>query len=185
MKIMLTGNKNWGLAKELYKSFEHVSCFSRSTGVHLTTEVDQEFLAKKTLSCDVFINCSKLNNFNQTLLLKKVWDTWNENNKKGIIINIGSTVDTGLKGGSRIYNVEKVALRNLSRKLSLDTSSGNGIKVSYISLGYLDTKGVSFQDKVKIKLNEVSDIIQWVLNTPSTININEISIDAIQKLEEK
>jgi len=183
MKILLTGNGKYGLSKELYNSlnqFYDVDCFSRSNGYDLEIKENQDKLSKSSLQYDIFINCSKLNNFNQTILLKKVWDLWNQKNKKGTIINIGSTVDTGLKGGSRLYTVEKVSLKNLSRKLSLDTSNGNGIKVSYISVGYLDTEGVSFQDKVKIKLKDISNTIKWILNSPLYLNINEISIDSIQ-----
>jgi len=184
MKILLTGNGKHGLSKDLYNTFSAtmvVDLFSRTNGYDLNTEEGKLKLIKESINYDIFINCSKLNNFNQTLLLKGVWDSWVENNKKGIIINIGSTVDTGLKGGSRLYTVEKVALKNMSRKLSLDTTSGNGINVCYLSLGYLDTEGVSFKDKTKISLEQVTKTIAYILLTPQNMNINEISIDAIQE----
>jgi len=184
MKILITGNKNKGLAKVLYKHFSQnheVECISREGLMDLSTIKGREELTYGSIVFDVFINCSKLHSFNQTIILKKVWDRWMSTTNKGHIINIGSTVDTGLKGGSRLYTVEKVALRNLSRKLSLDATSGNGIKVTYLSLGYLDTLGVSFADKIKISLEEVCNTIQWILDFPVNVNINEISMDPIQK----
>ncbi len=184
MKILITGSHDWGLAKALGEHLQHqdITFASRSKGFDLITEDGRGRLSIESLSYDVFINCSKLDNFNQILVLKRVWDKWKENNKKGHIINIGSTVDTGLKGGSRLYTTEKVALRNFSRKLTYDSMSGNGIQVTYLSLGYLNTPGVSFEDKVKIKLDYVASIINWIINKPDYININEISIDPIQEM---
>jgi short-subunit dehydrogenase len=184
VNILVTGNKKWGLVKSIHRCLNEeydVNCVSRDTYGDLNTQEIRDTLKGKSLSFDVFINCAKLSDFNQTLLLKDIWDCWIENEKKGHIINIGSTVDTGLKGGSRLYTVEKVALRNLSRKLTYDSSSGNGIKVTYISLGYLDMESVSFKDKVKIELHHVVDVIEWVLEAPDYLNVNEISIDPIQE----
>lgn len=181
MKILITGDKrNLSGAIGKYLNGNEITYVSRTTRFDLSTQVGRDALALQSLQHDVFINCSKINNFNQTLILKNVWDTWMSSNKKGHIINIGSTVDTGLKGGSRLYTTEKVALRNLSRKLTYDSMGGNGINITYLSLGYLDTEGVSFHDKVKIDLEYVGYTINWILNKPSYININEISMDPIQ-----
>ena len=184
MKIIVSGSMEHGLAKEIYKRLngEHeVHCFSYRNGLDLCVYEGRERFVALTTGYDVFINCAKLDNFCQTLLLREVWMHWRTSGKKGHIINIGSTVDTGLKGGSRLYTTEKVALKNFSRKLSYDASAGCGIKMTYISLGYLDTEGVSFQDKVKIKLGDVTDTITWILDAPEYININEISMDSIQE----
>ena len=183
MKILITGGHDWGLAEAIGKYLQKhkVSFVSRIKDFDLTTEIGRSKLSIESLNCDIFINCSKLDNFNQVLALKRVWDKWKKHNKKGHIINIGSTVDTGLKGGSRLYTTEKVALRNFSRKLTYDSISGNGIQVTYLSLGYLNTHGVSFKDKVRIKLKYVASIIDWIINKPEYININEISIDPIQE----
>jgi NAD(P)-dependent dehydrogenase (short-subunit alcohol dehydrogenase family) len=183
MKIIVTGNKGWGVAEAIskYLSSEYkVFCASRQSWHDLSTESGVQDFTAKSFEYDAFINCAKLKNFQQTLLLKAVWDSWKEREKTGHIINIGSTVDTGLKGGSRLYTTEKVALRNLSRKLTYDAMGGSGIRVSYISFGYLNTKNVSFKDKVKVDLGDVVNVIKWVLESPSYININEISIDPIQ-----
>lgn len=187
MKILITGSHDWGLAGALGKYLQQheIEFASRSKGCDLITEMGRDILSDKSMFCDVFINCSKLDNFHQTLVLKRVWDRWRTNRKKGHIINIGSTVDTGLKGGSRLYTTEKVALRNFSRKLTYDSMSGNGIQVTYLSLGYLDIDGVSFKDKVKIKLDYVVSVIEWIITKPDYININEISIDPIQERNEK
>ena len=183
MKILVTGNKNRGVAKAIYENLGEyeVDCVSRKSWNDLMIPQERTVVANQSISYDVFINCSKLDDFCQTLLLKEVHDHWIHMSKSGHIINIGSTVDTGLKGGSRLYTVEKVALRNLSRKLTYDAIGGSGIKVTYISLGYLDTEGVSFKDKVKIDLSHVTDTIEWILECPDYININEISADPIQK----
>lgn len=181
---MVTGSVDKGLAKEIYERLngEHdVHCFSLRNGLDLCTYDGRERLVALSVGYEVFINCAKLDHFSQTLLLREVWMKWKTTGRKGHIINIGSTVDTGLKGGSRLYTTEKVALKNFSRKLSYDASAGCGIKMTYLSFGYLDTPGVSFQDKIKIKLGDVTDTIIWLLDLPDYININEISMDPIQE----
>ena len=67
MKILVAGNKNYGLAAELFKLYPDAFFASRTTGFNLTKNDDQKKLADLVLEHDVFINCSALHKFNQTV----------------------------------------------------------------------------------------------------------------------
>ena len=57
MKILVAGNKNFGLAAELFKLYPDAFFASRTTGFDLTANDDQKRLADLVLEYDVFINC--------------------------------------------------------------------------------------------------------------------------------
>ena len=111
MKILVAGNKNYGLAAELFKLYPDAFFASRTSGFDLTKNDDQKKLADLVLEYDVFINCSALHKFNQTVLLDTVYKKCTENNHRPYIICIGSTTDRVKKGGAWIYNAEKKALK--------------------------------------------------------------------------
>ena len=56
MKILVAGNKNFGLAAELFKLYPDSFFASRTTGFDLTKNDDQKKLADLTLDYDIFIN---------------------------------------------------------------------------------------------------------------------------------
>ena len=78
-KILITGNKEFGLAKELYKLYPDAGFLSRSTGYDLTSSEGQRRCAEQVLETDVFVNCAALWKFNQTVLLDTVYKKCVEN----------------------------------------------------------------------------------------------------------
>lgn len=73
MKIIITGNKNFGLSAELYQIYPDALFASRETGFDLTSQLGQNRLAELVLEYDVFINSSALWKFNQTVLLESIY----------------------------------------------------------------------------------------------------------------
>ena len=184
MKILMTGNPNYGLAEKFAVVCPQTQFASRSNGYNLCDGNDRVRLAQESLSCDVFINSSALYQFNQTLMLDCVWKNWRDNNKQGHIINIGSTVDRSTKGAEWIYPQEKKALKSLSHQLAmLGIWGGSGIRVSYISYGSLETKKVSEKHPTRTLMNvtQAAEYIKWIIDAPINININELHMDPIQK----
>lgn len=186
-KILITGNKEYGLAQALAEKFPHADFYSRSNSDYDFNEFDKRNdFAKLSLDYDIFINNSALSSFRQTLLLQKVYSTWVEHEKKGQIISFGSTADTPVKGHQWLYPIEKKALRSLSRNLSLASLGGQseptGIRITYLSMGYLQTPKVEIKHPhaKKIELQYITNTVEWILNQPEHININEISLDPIQ-----
>lgn len=182
MKTLTTGHADYGVAQAIGQILGS-DFASRRNGFDLCTDDGKDRLAQLSLEYDVFVNCAALWKFHQTLVLEKVWNTWSESGKTGTIINIGSTADVGVRSGSWLYPIEKKALRSLSRSLSQCTLGGNGIRVTYISPGYLRTPGVERKhpDKNKIEPLKIAELIKWLIQSPEGVNLHDISLDPIQQ----
>jgi NAD(P)-dependent dehydrogenase (short-subunit alcohol dehydrogenase family) len=187
-KIVVSGNPTYGLGLAIRNKFSQAHFYSRSQNqTDLTNINEMNKFALKTLEFDIYISCSSLYKFNQTLLLEAVVKKWQEKNHIGQIIVLGSSADSPVKGTSWLYPIEKKALKAYCRNLSLTTLGGHGSKPSgfrmtYLSPGYLNTPEAELKHKEvkKIDVNYVVDIIEWIMLQPKNININEISIDPIQ-----
>lgn len=182
-KILITGNPEYGLAKALHEELPNSSFISRSNGYDLTDDNTINKVCDLSLEYDIFINNSALYHFYQTWLFDKLWKHWRDNNKSGFIINIGSTTDRTSKGSDWIYQVEKKSLREISNDRALLSVWGKtGIRVTYISLGSLNTKKVheKHPDRKLMEIDKAAQYIKWLIDQPSQYNINEISLDVIQ-----
>jgi NAD(P)-dependent dehydrogenase (short-subunit alcohol dehydrogenase family) len=187
-KIIVSGNKDYGLSGSLSRIFEDAYFCSRSSSGHnLAKHEDREKFAQESLNYDVFINCSCLSQFRQVLLLEQVYQLWKDSNKKGHIISLGSTADTPVKGTSWVYPIEKKALRNYCRNLSMASLGGHGhppsgIRVTYISPGYLSTPKMEEKHKGvdKIDTGYLAELIKWVIEQPAKYNLSEICLDPVQ-----
>lgn len=180
MKILITGNKNFGLASELYKIYPDALFASRETGFDLTSQLGQNRLAELVLEYDIFINSSALWKFNQTVLLESIYRTCTSANHNIHIINIGSTTDRVKNGKAWLYNAEKKALRDYSNTLGISGVWDNGPKVSYISFGTLSNNQHKHPDRHTMGIKLAAEYIKWIIEQPKNININELSIDPMQ-----
>jgi NADP-dependent 3-hydroxy acid dehydrogenase YdfG len=178
--MIIAGNKNYGLAKELYKYYPDAFFASRTTGFDLTNSTDQKKLADLVLENKVFINCSALWKFNQTVLLDIVYKKCLENSHRPYIINVGSTTDRVKKGGSWLYNAEKKALRDYSNTLGINGVWDKGPKVTLISFGSLSNVQQKHPSRKCIPIDIAASYIKWILEQPESLCINEISIDPVQ-----
>ena len=183
MNILMTGNPDYGLAEKFAIVCPQTDFASRTNSYDLCTKEGRNIIAQSSLSYDVFINSSALYQFNQSLLLEAVWKKWKENNKKGHIINIGSTVDRSTKGAEWIYPQEKKALKSMSHQYAmLGIWGDSGIRVSYISFGSLDTKKVNAKhpDRKLMNVTQAAEYIKWIIDAPLNMNINELHMAPIQ-----
>jgi NADP-dependent 3-hydroxy acid dehydrogenase YdfG len=181
MKILVAGNKNFGLAAELFKLYPDAFFASRTTGYDLTANDDQKRLADLALEYDVFINCSALWKFNQTVLLDAVYKKCTENNHRPYIICIGSTTDRVKKGGAWLYNAEKKALRDYCNSLGMNGVWGVAPKITLISFGSLSNVQNKHPDRTCMNIDRAATYIKWLIEQPRDICINEISIDPLQQ----
>ena len=181
MKILVAGNKNFGLAAELFKLYPDAFFASRTTGFDLTANDDQKRLADLVLEYDVFINCSALWKFNQTVLLDTVYKKCTENNHRPYIVCIGSTTDRVKKGGAWLYNAEKKALRDYCNTLGMNGVWDKGPKITLISFGSLTNVQAKHPDRKCLDIAQAALYIKWLIEQPANICINEISIDPLQQ----
>lgn len=178
--MIISGNKERGLAKSVYNLYPTAIYCSRETGYDLTKIDVQEKFAKLCLDHDIIINCSALWRFEQINLLDKIFKTCVDNNHNPHIICVGSTTDRVKNGKAWLYNAEKKALRDYSNTLAINGVWGNGPKISYISFGTLSNNQEKHPDRRCLDINEAAKYIKWLIEQPKYVNINEISIDPMQ-----
>jgi NADP-dependent 3-hydroxy acid dehydrogenase YdfG len=157
---------------------------SRSNGYQLDTNESQKKLAERYIEgeFDIFINNSAIWKFQQVMIVESVYNAMEEANRKGHIINIGSTADTGVKGRTWRYPTEKKALKAYNRDLTYKAMGGSNIKTTLISPGSLTTTSVmkKHPDRKLIDVEYIAELVVWTINQPEYINVNELSIDPIQ-----
>lgn len=183
-KIIVTGNREIGLASELNKHID-ADFISRSNGYDLLNDMDFSKFIEKTLEYDVFINNSRLKNFQQTNLLVEVANTWLKNKKQGKIINIGSVADRIVSSLRYIdYASRKASLKKANSILHYRYCfEKSGISSTYIAFGYLDTpscQSYKIKNIIKMPLEDAAKTIVWVLNQPKYYSIEEIRLDSVQ-----
>jgi len=189
-KIIVSGNKNYGLGKVLYETFPQAEFFSRSNGGYdfLDSKRVEDF-ARKSLEYDVYISCSYIPKFGQTNLLRRVYEIWHGESKKGRMIVFGSTADWGVKVWP--YPTEKRALKDFCRRYGSAGSGGgpnlypgNGILITYIAPGMIDLprQREKYGEKLaKVDPYYLAGIVKWIMEQPENLNIYDISMDPVQK----
>lgn len=178
--MIITGNKNFGLAKALSDLYPNAEFISRNSGYDLTKKEDQEKLSNLVLEHDVFINNSALWRFNQTLVLDTVCKKLIERKKFLHIICIGSTTDRVRNGKIWLYNAEKKALRDYCNTIGLSSVWDQGPKITYISFGTLSNNQNKHPNRKCMSLENAATYIKWIVDQPREVSINEISIDTMQ-----
>lgn len=186
--IVVSGNSTYGLGKSLYKVFPDAKFCSRRNGFDFLKSQDRYLFAESTLAHSVYISCSGLEGFAQTLLVESVYRAWEKNNHHGHIIAIGSSADTPVKGVVTVYPIEKKSLRAYMRNLSQRVLGGHGsrsnqIRTTYLSPGYLNTPAIEEKHPHirKLDCDYVAEVIAWLLQQPKSVNLSEISLDPIQE----
>ncbi len=190
MKILISGNPSYGLGQALKEQFPGADFASRSNGHDLSTSQAQDEFARQSLKYDVYISCSALHRFHQTLLVGAVANTWLERKHTGRMIVLGSTADTPVKGMLWMYPIEKKALRALCRNIGMLCLGGpdsppSGFYITYLSVGYLDTPKTEEKHpgKKKISVKLIASTIEWLLQQPPSVNIHEMAVDPVQTLD--
>jgi NAD(P)-dependent dehydrogenase (short-subunit alcohol dehydrogenase family) len=184
IKILVAGNKNYGLAKAIYELYPHATFLSRSTGYNLYEKENRQKTAEMSLEYDVFISVSCLEQFAQTMLVEAVMNQWWKENHKGYLIAIGSSADTPVKGTKWAYPAEKKALRAYCRQQGQAIASDTppNWRVTYLSPGNMHTpnQDIKMPTTLKLDTSYVAGVIQWLVNQPKNINISELCLDRIQ-----
>lgn len=179
-KLLISGNKEYGLAESLAMIYPNAMYASRTTGFDLTSSGGQEKFANEATNCDTVIILSALWKFNQTVLLDTVYKKCIEKNHCPHIICVGSTTDRVKNGKPWLYNAEKKALRDYSNTLALGGVWGSTPKVTYISFGTLSNNQHKHPERKCMDINQAAGYIKWLIEQPKCVNINEISIDPMQ-----
>jgi short-subunit dehydrogenase len=186
MKILVTGNPNYGIAQSINENFygHELAFYSRNyNDFDLNNPEKIAELAEVSTQYDVFINNARLGAYNQVKLYEEVYRIWTLVKKQGLIINLGSTADIA-RDANYTYASEKAALKKASEGGSFANNFKNsGIKVTYISFGWVATPVLKRElpNVKKHSPNEIALLLKWIVEYPMPSScINEIRLEPIQ-----
>lgn len=188
MKILITGNRDKDLTGYLVPMLEargyEIVTASRDNGYDFNDDGAIKQVARLSQDCDVFINMYANFYFKQSMLLHTIWHKWlAEGGFDKRIINVGSTTDTVRRGKGNLYHYEKLALNEMSNGLAIMGNWQNAPKVTHISFGTLQNKAHKNPGRTVLPMKQAASYIDWILEQPKEININNISIDPIQIID--
>ena len=132
------------------------------------------------------ISFSKMNeainlNLNTAIILSKIVSKNMIENKSGSIINIASVHALTGNSNSSLYSAAKFGLRGFSESLYLELKK-HKIRVTAVYPDLVDTEllPASFKNRDKIlKPQNISDIINYILNLPENVVIKDLTVSYI------
>lgn len=184
MRYLIAGNPAYGLSEAIGKRIPEADWHSRSyNDTDLTSVASQKKFAIDSVDYDVIIVVSCLWGYEQVKLVERIGKTWAEKGHDGYLIALGSSADTPVKGTVWGYPAEKKALRAYCRQLSQMSAGENHhrFRCTYLSPGNMHTpkQDEKMPGVVKLNTTYVADVIVWLTNQPKTVNISELTLDAI------
>lgn len=184
MKIYVSGISR-GIGHAIYNRLLNVyDVIGGSSSDGHNIESNYDGVIQYINDCDVFINNAYAPEY-QTKMLIDMYDLWKYDNKH--IINIGSCAsDMKHDNPDRLkeYPRNKINQDDFIKDVNIDYCV-NGYKdkvlckVTNIKLGYVMTEFPSLYDKryfPTMDVDYVSDVVEWIINQPTNINIRDISI---------
>lgn len=169
--ISITGHTS-GLGKALFDRY-HPSAigFSRANGYDISDADSRKLIAAGSSDCLVFVNNAHCG-FHQIDMLYEMHAAWQDLDR--LIVNISSNSGDGIKPFPHRYAVQKSALDKASQQLSRLSSP---CRVINIRPGYMDTPRVKdIVDQPKLELDQVVDVIAYLLSIPANICPAEITL---------
>tara|TARA_R110000782_G_C14660347_1_gene397777 strand:+ start:205 stop:699 length:495 start_codon:yes stop_codon:yes gene_type:complete len=160
MKIFCTGNP---ARKTIAYVLDPDMCASLSTGWNFETSESILQFNNTIQDYTVFVNSAFVATGVQQLLMNTCYNKWMQQDIKGHIINIGTTLEN--TNDTSDYTTSKQKLKCKSLRLSAKTGI-SGIKTSYVILGGI---GPGMCD-----INHVGDTIKWIIEQPFRIPLIQI-----------
>lgn len=170
MKIGLTGHTR-GLGKSVYDSLiklYNVIGFSRTNGYDVQSP---NKIIESLTDCDVFIN-NVYYETHQSNLFFKLFEKWKDLEKTIININSSSVHQSGAWNPQYVAN--KKHLNDITQSL-IDKYPNKKCRIINLNLGTLDTHK-NFENFNKIEVSKVAELIEWCINQPHGIEVQQLTI---------
>jgi NADP-dependent 3-hydroxy acid dehydrogenase YdfG len=123
------------------------------------------------------LNC----NLQSAILLTQPYLQQFKSLNNGIIIHIGSTLSTQVLTQAASYTISKHALRAY-HELLIDFFKNSQVKVTLINPGFINTSswdGIEAEKETFIQEEDMIRAIDFILQNPEYININELNIKPV------
>jgi short-subunit dehydrogenase involved in D-alanine esterification of teichoic acids len=170
MKIGLTGHTR-GLGKAIYDNLiklNNVIGFSRTNGYDVQSP---NKIIESLTDCDVFINNVYYETYQSSLFLK-LFEKWKDLEKTIININSSSIHQSG--AWNPYYVANKKHLNDVTQSL-IDKYPNKKCRIINLNLGTLDTHK-NYENFNKIEVSKVAELIEWCINQPHGIEIQQLTI---------
>jgi hypothetical protein len=174
MKILCTGNPSkQGVAHEVKKKWADSRFASRSNGFDFTQWTDQSTnqFDRMLIESQIFINLIFVAPGIQENLLDRACKIWTENDIKGHVITIGTTLEWSPDHSETDYIRSKLQLRGKSLKMN-DMTGITGVKSTYMIVGGIyDGKKESMDHVLPV---EILLACEWAWNNQNRIGLLQI-----------
>jgi NADP-dependent 3-hydroxy acid dehydrogenase YdfG len=168
------------VAKEAMEAFGRVDILVNNAGIMLPSRLDEVKVDEWERMIDV--------NLKGVLYGVAAFLPIMKQQKSGHILNISSNAAHRVKQGAAIYSATKFAVRALTEGLRLELAPTDGIRVSMISPGVVETEITeSFTDErykeavrkrnwTPLAAEDIAEAIIYAVSQPPRVNVNEIFV---------
>jgi NADP-dependent 3-hydroxy acid dehydrogenase YdfG len=159
--------------KLIYQLHQDVNIIINNVGMYK----EEEMHKMQTSSLTKMLNC----NLQSAILLTQPYLQQFKSLNNGIIIHIGSTLSTQVLTQAASYTISKHALRAY-HELLIDFFKNSQVKVTLINPGFINTSswdGIEAEKETFIQEEDMIRAIDFILQNPEYININELNIKPV------
>lgn len=170
MKVGITGHTK-GLGKIIYETLSKnhsVYGYSRSNGYFIQ---NPKKVLENESELDVFINNAYTETYQSNIFLS-LFEKWKDSQKTIININSSSIHKSG--AWSPIYVANKKHLKDVTQSM-IDKYPNKKVRIINLNLGTLESH-IGFTDFNKISCEKVVEVIEWCLNQPHDIEIQQLTL---------
>ena len=185
MKTMLIGGTE-GIGRQMVERFNADAYSGKHGGYNINHGPDRQELAEESLRYDVcIVHAHHPGTDSQARLALRISQKWEEANKGGYIFTTGSSM-TYRPPKRNDYNTiryisAKAQLDAMIKQISLRYEEGQTkFRITNIRPGFLDTPKSRAKDYFTsgITGDEYCDIIEFLINSPKRLIINEMVVNA-------
>ena len=182
--VYITGGSE-GVGKDIFDHYSpQAKSFSRRTGYDIGKDEDRRRIVEESLECDIFVNFAHNGHYTgQPQLLYDIFALWEEKEKSGYIVNMGTYSTFSSSPKFRRYAVVKKALDIANQQCCKKIENGLvPFRMTNLRPGMLDTEKSRQKDHwegVGVTGESICKTIDWLVSTPKDLLIPEMVLSPI------
>jgi NAD(P)-dependent dehydrogenase (short-subunit alcohol dehydrogenase family) len=185
MKTMLIGGTD-GIGKQIAERFDADVYSGKHGGYNIDHQQDRQEIAEESLAYDIcVVHTHVVGSDAQSRLVSRIAQAWEQNEKGGYIFVTGSSISYRQPKRNDYNTIRyistKAQLDAMVKQISLRYEEGQTkFRITNIRPGFLDTPKSRAKDYFTegITGDEYCDIIEYLINSPKRLIINEMVVNA-------